>query len=63
MPGLIFGPPIHPVKDLKHINFSTDVFYGLFNGANETVPDTVFPSYVRVSSLSKVGLIVVGKRC
>lgn len=46
LPALIFGPPIQPLTDIKHINFSTDVLYSLFNGSNETIPDTVFPSYV-----------------
>lgn len=46
LPALIFGPPIHPFTDMKHINFSTDQFYGLFNGENEFVPQTPFASYV-----------------
>jgi hypothetical protein len=47
LPGLIFGPPIQPVTNLKKINYSTDVFYSLFNGTYEVVPPTSFPSYVR----------------
>lgn len=47
LPGLIFGPPIQPVTNLKKINYSTDVFYSLFNGTYEVVPPTSFPAYVR----------------
>jgi len=46
LPALIFGPPIQPIADLKHINFSTDTFYSLWNGTNEEVPATPFASYV-----------------
>jgi hypothetical protein len=46
LPGLIFGPPIQPVTNLKKINYSNDVFYSLFNATYETVPPTSFPSYV-----------------
>lgn len=46
LPGLIFGPPVHFVSDLKAINYSSDVFYALFNGSNEVVPGTSFVSYV-----------------
>lgn len=48
LPALIFGPPIQPVSILKKINYSSDVFYSLFNGTYEVVPDTSFPSYVRI---------------
>lgn len=48
LPALIFGPPIQPVTSLKKINYSSDVFYSLFNGTYEVVPDTSFPSYVRI---------------
>jgi nucleoside-diphosphate-sugar epimerase len=62
LPGLIFGPPIQPITDIKHINFSTDVFYSLFNGSNESIPDTPFPSYVSFDPLllrySKAGLML-----
>ena len=47
LPALIFGPPIQPVSSLKKINYSSDVFYSLFNGTYEVIPDTSFPSYVR----------------
>jgi nucleoside-diphosphate-sugar epimerase len=46
LPPLIFGPPIQKVKTMKHINFSTDQFYNLFNGSNAVTPGTVFPAYV-----------------
>jgi nucleoside-diphosphate-sugar epimerase len=52
LPALIFGPPIQPVTDLKKINYSSDVFYSLFNGTYETVPPTSFPSYVDVRDLA-----------
>jgi nucleoside-diphosphate-sugar epimerase len=46
LPCLIFGPPLQPVSSLKKINYSNDVFYELFNGSNEVIPGTSFPSYV-----------------
>ncbi len=46
LPALIFGPPIQPVSDLKKINYSSDVFYSLFNGTYDVVPPTSFVSYV-----------------
>jgi nucleoside-diphosphate-sugar epimerase len=46
LPALIFGPPIQYVESLKKINYSSDVFYSLFNGSYEVVPPTSFPSYV-----------------
>ncbi|KAG9234404.1 hypothetical protein BJ875DRAFT_376469 [Amylocarpus encephaloides] len=52
LPGLIFGPPLQPVTNLKKINYSNDVFYSLFNGTYETTPDTSFPSYIDVRDLS-----------
>ncbi|CZR56737.1 related to flavonol reductase/cinnamoyl-CoA reductase [Phialocephala subalpina] len=53
LPSLIFGPPIHTVKDLKKINYSSDVFYSLFNGTYEVVPETSFPSYIDVRDLAE----------
>jgi hypothetical protein len=49
---LIFGPPIHVVKDLKHINFSTNSVYAFYDGSSEVVPPTVFPAYVSFDFLS-----------
>lgn len=40
------GPPLQQVKDLKKLNFSTAQFYTLFDGSNEVVPKTAFPTYV-----------------
>ncbi|KAH8821926.1 hypothetical protein F5884DRAFT_817204 [Xylogone sp. PMI_703] len=52
LPGLIFGPPIQPVTDLKKINFSTDVLYSLFNGTHDATPPTPFPAYIDVRDLA-----------
>jgi nucleoside-diphosphate-sugar epimerase len=52
LPGLIFGPPIQPIKSLKKINYSSDVFYSLFNGSNTDVPPTSFTSFVDVRDLA-----------
>jgi nucleoside-diphosphate-sugar epimerase len=52
LPALIFGPPINPVKNVKSLNYSTNVIYGLFNGTNATVPPTTFPSYIDVRDLA-----------
>lgn len=50
IPPLIFGPPIQDVKTMKNMNFSNDLFYSLFNGTREEVPNTneSFPAYVRI---------------
>lgn len=52
LPGLIFGPPLQPVKSVKSLNFSIGLVYGLFSGANATVPQTAFPSSVDVRDLA-----------
>lgn len=52
LPAVILGPPIQPIKDSKHLNFSVDVFYSLWDGRNETIPDTMFPSYIDVRDLA-----------
>ncbi|CAG8979483.1 hypothetical protein HYALB_00012083 [Hymenoscyphus albidus] len=52
LPGLIFGPPLQLVTSLKRINYSNDVFYGLFNGSNEVISGTSFPSYIDVRDLA-----------
>jgi len=57
LPALIFGPPIQPVLDLKKMNYSTNVFYSLFNGTYDVTPPTSFPSYVSVLSRFLGGLI------
>lgn len=46
MPGIISGPPLQHVEDVKKINWSTAELYSLFNGKNEVVPKTDFPAYV-----------------
>jgi nucleoside-diphosphate-sugar epimerase len=53
LPALIFGPPIQPVRSVKKLNFSADLFYGLWDGRNEVVPDTMFPSYIDVRDLAE----------
>ena len=53
LPALIFGPPIHAVKNgVKGLNYSCNVVYGLFNGSSEEVPATTFPSYIDVRDLA-----------
>jgi nucleoside-diphosphate-sugar epimerase len=52
LPALIFGPPIQPIASLKKINYSTDVFYSLFNGTYEVTPPTSFPSYIDIRDLA-----------
>ena len=53
LPALIFGPPIEPVKGgAKGLHFSTRLVYALFNGTNETIPPTAFPSYIDVRDLA-----------
>ncbi|KAH8653196.1 hypothetical protein BGZ60DRAFT_436110 [Tricladium varicosporioides] len=52
LPALIFGPPIQPISDLKKMNYSTDVFYSLFNGTYDVTPPTSFPSYIDARDLA-----------
>ncbi|KAF4634262.1 hypothetical protein G7Y89_g3840 [Cudoniella acicularis] len=52
LPALIFGPPIQPIFDLKKMNYSTDVFYSLFNGTYDVTPPTSFPSYIDARDLA-----------
>ena len=52
LPALIFGPPIQPVKSVKALNFSTALFYGLFNGSQKETSKTMFPSYIDVRDLA-----------
>lgn len=52
LPALIFGPPIQPVHSLKGLNYSSNVFYSLWNGSNVSVPPTSFPSYIDVRDLA-----------
>lgn len=54
LPALIFGPPIQPVKGLKSLNYSSNVFYSLWNGSYEEIPPTSFPSYIDVRDLAIV---------
>jgi nucleoside-diphosphate-sugar epimerase len=61
LPALIFGPPIQPVTSVKKINYSSDVFYSLFNGTYETVPATSFPSYVSVACCLLQSWLVEGR--
>lgn len=52
LPGLIFGPPLQPVKSVKSLNFSVGLVYSLFNGSNPIVPPTAFPSSVDARDLA-----------
>jgi nucleoside-diphosphate-sugar epimerase len=53
LPALIFGPPIEPLKGgVKGLHFSSGLIYNLFNGTNETIPPTAFPSYIDARDLA-----------
>jgi nucleoside-diphosphate-sugar epimerase len=55
LPPLIFGPPIQAIKKpiSEGINFSVDIFHGLWNGKNEEIPATMFPSWIDVRDLAE----------
>ncbi|KAL6412526.1 hypothetical protein AUP68_03729 [Ilyonectria robusta] len=55
LPPLIFGPPIQAIKKpiSKGINFSTDIFHSLWDGSNDEIPSTMFPSYIDVRDLAE----------
>jgi nucleoside-diphosphate-sugar epimerase len=53
LPALIFGPPVEPVKDAKHLHYSSSIIYSFFNGSNATIPATTFPSYIDVRDLAE----------
>jgi nucleoside-diphosphate-sugar epimerase len=48
MPPLIMGPPLQKVRDLTNINFSVNFIHHCFDGTTDTVPNTMFPAYVRL---------------
>lgn len=52
LPGLIFGPPLQPIKNVNKINFSTDQFHSLFDGSSEVTPPTAFTSFVDARDLA-----------
>jgi hypothetical protein len=52
MPPLIMGPPLQKVRDLTNINLSVNLIYHCFDGTTDTVPNTMFPAYVRPVSMS-----------
>jgi nucleoside-diphosphate-sugar epimerase len=53
LPALIFGPPLQPLAHgVKSLNYSTNVIYGFFNGSNDTIPATSFPSFVDARDLA-----------
>ncbi|KAH8177001.1 NAD dependent epimerase/dehydratase family protein [Sarocladium implicatum] len=55
LPPLIFGPPIQAIKKplSKGINFSVDTLYDLWNGKNDNIPATMFPSWIDVRDLAE----------
>lgn len=53
-PPLLMGPPLHKIKNMKNINFSTNFIHSVFDGTWDTVGKTMFPAYVRISSTSNV---------
>lgn len=57
---LIFGPPVQMVTSLKHMNYSNDVFYSLWNGTYQDVPPTTFPAYVRLLLLTYAVWVLKG---
>jgi nucleoside-diphosphate-sugar epimerase len=52
LPALIFGPPIQALTSLKQLNYSSNVFYSLFNGSADVIPPTSFGSYIDVRDLA-----------
>jgi nucleoside-diphosphate-sugar epimerase len=55
LPALIFGPPIQAITKptSQGINFSTDAFHSIWDGSNEKIPATMFPSYIDVRDLAE----------
>ncbi|KAL7940145.1 hypothetical protein V8C42DRAFT_338423 [Trichoderma barbatum] len=54
LPGLIFGPPIEPVKQgAKGLHYSANIIYSFFNGTYTTIPSTTFASYIDVRDLTE----------
>ncbi|MCJ1382887.1 hypothetical protein MMC17_006000 [Xylographa soralifera] len=59
LPPFIFGPPILHVASVKHLPFSTTVFYSLFNGTFEKTPLDFYPSYIDVRDLVAMHLACI----
>ncbi|MCJ1416021.1 hypothetical protein MMC32_002356 [Xylographa parallela] len=59
LPPFIFGPPILHVASVKHLPFSTTVFYSLFNGTFAQTPLDFYPSYIDVRDLVAMHLACV----
>ena len=56
LPALIFGPPLQPLTDLQHLNYSINVVYKFFNGTYNELPSTLnaglFTSYIDARDLA-----------
>jgi nucleoside-diphosphate-sugar epimerase len=53
LPALIFGPPIEPVADVRHLHYSSRIIYSFIDGSHDEIPATSFPSYVDVRDLAE----------
>jgi len=52
-PPMVFGPVVHPVRDLKNgLNESTEALYKAISATDNKIPATPFPAYVDVRDLA-----------
>ncbi|KIM95596.1 hypothetical protein OIDMADRAFT_106257 [Oidiodendron maius Zn] len=48
LPPVVYGPNVHHIRDLAHLNESSAMFYSLMNGSRSDVPPTGFWAIVDV---------------
>lgn len=52
-PPMVYGPPIHAVSSLDHLNTSAADIYRLINGSEKEVPPTAFWAFVDVRDVAR----------
>lgn len=52
LPPVVYGPNVHYIDDLAHLNESSAMFYSLMNGSREEVPPTVVWAIIDVRDVA-----------
>jgi len=52
-PPMVYGPPVHAVSSLDHLNTSSADIYRLMNGSEKEVPTTAFWAFADVRDVAK----------
>lgn len=56
-PPMVYGPALHTISSLDHLNTSSADIYRLMNGSEKTVPDTSFYAFVDVRDVAEAHAI------